>query len=78
MSIVVALNKSGCINQFSVLEWGTLGFSRLFCEAVHKLYQAVSYVPPFGSRVEKRVVVDLKDSVEAAEICCKVFHNIEC
>ena len=28
VSIVVALNKSGCINQFSVLEWGTLGF---FC-----------------------------------------------
>lgn len=50
VSVVAALNSSGFTHQFAVLEWGSLTSSRLYCNAVHKLYQAISYIPPFGDK----------------------------
>ena len=75
VSIVAALDKSKCINQFSVLEWGDLHFSRMYCNAVEKLYHAICYVPPFGNRQERCVSLD--ESIEAAEVCCKLLLEMQ-
>ena len=76
-SVVVALNDSECTNQFAVLEWGSLTFCRMYCDAVHKLYQAISYVPPFGNRDKMKFVDDLTDSIEAAEVCCNLLRDMQ-
>ena len=75
-SVVAALNNSECTRQFAVLEWGSLGFSKMYCDAVHKLYQAISYIPPFGNK-DKMQMECLTDSIDAAEVCCKLLGDMQ-
>ena len=64
-----------CSNQFSVVELGSLYFGLLFCEAISRLYHAISYMPPGGDK--RKVDLKLADSIEDAELCCTLLRNMQ-
>ena len=76
VATILSSVKSESTQHFSVLEWGPLAFSRMYCEAVHKLYQAINYIPPFGNR-DNIHMDQLTDCIEAAEGCYRLLRNME-
>ena len=73
VSIAIALNESRCTNQYSVLQWGSLDFGLSYCEAVSKLYSAIGYVPPGGTRRQ----ISLDECIVEAEYCCLLLQNMQ-
>ena len=73
VSLVAAMEESMCTNEYSVLEWGSTGFSLLYCEAISNLYDAISYVPPHGN--PKQMTLD--ECIEQAEICRSLLSDMQ-
>ena len=64
---------------FSVEEIGHLNFGLELCKAIHKFYDAITYIPPYGNQLLRKT--NLEECISMAQslvdILIKMQHSLE-
>ena len=63
------------VNDFVLVEVGNLEFGLEFCRSVKQLYQAISYVPPYGDPSCRNM--KLSDSIDLMDKGSQIFNKMQ-
>ena len=73
VTAVIALDDSKCINQYSVLQWGSLNFAIKYCKAVSVLYGGIGYFPPGATRR----FISIDECIRQVESSCDFICDLQ-